>query len=93
MIFLLLFLVLVSCFKQSQTQDTETSNNNNNKLSEQQYLNDTKADQRYQQQKQRPDVKSFGIAFVRSSGSTALASWLNAQPNIVTHDEYVGRVS
>ena len=40
-----------------------------------------------------PDVRTFGIIFVRSSGSTALASWLNTQPDIVTHDEYVGKVS
>lgn len=41
---------------------------------------------------QLPDVRgTFGIAFVRSSGSTWLCSLLNAQASIVCHDEYVGK--
>lgn len=39
-----------------------------------------------------PDVRgTFGIAFVRSSGSTWLCSLLNAQAGILCHDEYVGK--
>jgi LPS sulfotransferase NodH len=39
-----------------------------------------------------PDVRAtFAIVFVRSSGSTLLCSLLNAQAQILCHDEYVGK--